>query len=747
MAQNVKETTSRDDFRVMLLYPPITDPTAPYHSLVYLASYAKARGFRDIEVRDTNIEALQHLAQPEVMEGLLEEWAARRRALGSQARLSRFQQLEFEQLTRAAALQPGHPSQAIAALRDPEIFYDFAAYRHAVHTIQTWLQALSCDGFPAQYGRDFRLVAPGLFNLSSVGDLASKSVLDRVVGPFALYYRQRLLPELRHGRFRFVGINITYTSQLPFALWLLREIRAALPGCCLVCGGTAATWVWKCISDRRLLVDLYQGANACVIGEGETAFVQMLEDVRAGKLPGKAPNTLTLHPDPAECSFQPAIRYENLNELPTPDYSLMRQDLYFSPHPLVYYSPTRGCYWNKCAFCDYGLSFGTPTSPWRLRKLELVIEDLKAACSAAPFVYFSVDVLAPAGLLQMAQAVVDAGIKVRWAAEIRLERSFKAEQCRTLASSGCVAVSVGFESGSQRILDRINKGTTIQQMESTLGAFHNAGIAVQMMGFTGFPGETFEEAMESVGFLERTRPHWTVAVLDGFDLTRGAIIAQRPAEFGVANIRARPGDDIRGLLTFEETGGAAKTAEQLKEMNLAKRRLSSGEFSRPFAGGIDSPHSIFYYARYGTRFPEAVRTEAHEKAVLNAGRRPLSRNGTLLAGENYELVFLFDADQLAEFCRRMAGADNARLSAGLAELLKRPEPSLFPARNVGDYLVRSDGEVIPCSPELAAILKAADGRRTLAEIQGHVAASFPEMAPFVERLLDYAIKWEFLISR
>ena len=100
-----------------------------------------------------------------------------------------------------------------------------------------------------------------------------------------------------------------------------------------------------------------------------------------------------------------------------------------------------------------------------------------------------------------------------------------------------MAISVGFESGNQRVLDLIDKGTRPAQVEQTIVAMNNAGVAVQIMGFTGFPTETRAEAQDSVDFLVDND---LVSVPDG---ERCAVepspIFQRPI-LGVASYMAPP---------------------------------------------------------------------------------------------------------------------------------------------------------------------------------------------------------------
>lgn len=153
-------------------------------------------------------------------------------------------------------------------------------------------------------------------------------------------------------------------------------------------------------------------------------------------------------------------------------------------------SPSRGCYWNRCAFCDYGLNQDAPTSPWRQDPVEKTVADLRELSTLARHIYLSVDVLGPATLHRLAERICEEDIDVRWGAEVRLEHYWTQDKCRDLAAAGCTAISVGLESGSQRVLDVIDKGTDVVHMARTIRAMAEAGVAVQVMAFTGFPSET-----------------------------------------------------------------------------------------------------------------------------------------------------------------------------------------------------------------------------------------------------------------
>ncbi len=607
--------------RPVLIYPPLSDPTSGYHSLCYLDSFARARGQAGADIVDANIEAFHHTYSATPYDWLLSQ----RTSAPDDRPAAR------AHLLRVGTVTPDEVAGAVATFQDGERFYDYPTYRQAVETVTGWMNTLAASGLPGAFRDGFQLDPLGVISTSSVRDLTDEALLARLSNPFMPYYEQDLMPRLVAGGYDVVGINVTYESQLPFALWLGRLIRRALPDAFVVAGGTEVADVWKYALDKASVFTVFDAFDAVVVGEGETAYVEILDALDAGRVPSGHPN-VRLHPRYGRAAGLPLFRYEPLADVPTPDYTKLPWDSYLSPEPFVYYSPARGCYWNKCTFCDYGLNGDSPTSPWRQDTVDKMVADTAAIAEFAKFIYFSVDVLAPATILRFAERVAESDADFRWGAEIRLEKYWSAERCETLRRSGCVAVSVGFESANQRILDLIDKGTTPARVSQTISAMTGAGIGVQMMGFTGFPSETTEEALDSVRFLRDHRDLWTFGGLGTFMLTSGAIVAKKPEEFGIRDLRPLPGHDIARVLTYEDTSGAADGTDEEK-LEEAKAGLVSGDYGRPWLGGTDTPHTYFFHDRYGLGVVDVVSAETSRdgRFVLNGALVPRPDQETFAA--------------------------------------------------------------------------------------------------------------------
>jgi anaerobic magnesium-protoporphyrin IX monomethyl ester cyclase len=629
--------------KAALIYPPIADPTCGYLSLSYLASYVRAKTDYEIEIIDANIESLDYASRPAHVARLLDSARQKYDRLRSQKLWSKSDRQHCNDLLAGMNLTAEEPANAIALMKDPSRFWDYSEYYRSASVLRRWLNLLATEGIPGQFA-NFAIPEDCEVNFSNLANLTNDSTLGRLGAPFSDYTLNVLIPRLRTRDV--IGIGVTYHEQLPFALYMAREIRHRLPEVPIVMGGTDISQIYKYTRVTDSFKHIFRFADACVIGEGETAFAALLKAYDAGV--EQTPKGVVTKAS-YEAGTMVAPNYEDLDRLPPPSFEDLPWHLYFSPERMIYYAPTRGCYWDRCTFCDYGLADGRPTSPWRQRSINRVLDDLSLLSKEAKFIYFSVDVIAPAYLLKLARGIIDRSIDIRWGAELRLERYFDESQCQLLRESGCIGISVGFESGNQRVLDLIDKGTNVDSVLKVVRSFAAAGTSVQIMGFTGFPTETYDEALDSVRILNDLRSQWVFGGLGKFMLTAGAIVAKKPERFGLKKIGPRDGDDVHCILDFEELE-PSKTESEVSAIDAEVDALKHPfELPRPFVGGIDTAHSYFYFDRYGTetrkQLDNAMGTETDESCVELCGTiitdpaaiSCISRDDKLHEGEGDEL--------------------------------------------------------------------------------------------------------------
>ncbi len=593
--------------KIVLAHPPFDDPTIPYHSTAYLAGHLVHCGFTDVAIRDVNIELVNWTFEPQVSAAFHEEAARRLRSFERQASLTFPGQDEYLGLWRRRSVSFDELQHAVAGMRDRESFLHFPEYDRYRFTISEYLNLLGALSYPCGFS-SFHPVSRGRFSAYNLRDLFDEALTAKICQVFDRFLEERLAVDAELSAADCLGISIVYDHQLFHALHMARWAKRRWPEKQILLGGTAISQLYKYIRDKQLMKAFFTVCDGIVVGEGETALCQ-LADAGGEVVPGMKVNNLISYDRAADRLYLPDhVHYENVAALGRP---LFRYpwDLYLSPERGINYSPTRGCYWNRCTFCDYGLNNSKPTSPWRERRVDQAVDDLRASVAetGARFVYFAVDVMSPAYLDRLSDAILDAGLDIRWSAELRLEKVFSYERCVRLARSGCVSISFGMESGSQRILDLIDKGTQVAFMGETMKNFTAAGVAVQIMAFSDFPSETQAEKEETYRFLHKHASYWSAGGLGTFQLTGTAIVAKDPARFGIHLVEAEDVDIVRAV-AYRIDGGSQEDESRamLTEDRDASFDSDGGIFpqrlGRPWAGGTDALHSMIYYDAYGRSF-------------------------------------------------------------------------------------------------------------------------------------------------
>jgi len=618
-----------------LMHPPLDDPTLPYHSTAYLAGSLKSNGFGDVVLRDINIEFVNYCLRRDTVNAFYNEAERRLGQFEARSELNAFEQEQFLELWAGRRIETDRLENAVRQMRDRDLFLDYSSYLDNVRLFNRYFWLLGVLSYPSAIV-NFRQVTLGNFSIYNLADLFNYKLLDDVSYPFARFFYEHLTNDPQLDSTDCFGISVVYDHQLTHAVWLSRALKKRWPEKLVLLGGTAISQYYKYLKDKGHMKHFFKHCDAIVVGEGETAICQIAE--LQGNLSSGAHirNTITYDRTKDELLLPERICYESLPTLGTPVYDYPWH-LYLSPERGVNYSPTRGCYWNRCTFCDYGLNTDMPTSPWRERKIDQVIADLEDARQrhGVQYVYFAVDVMSPTYLEKLSDAMLDAHLEVRWSAELRMEKVFSVERCEKMARAGCKCISFGMESGNQRVLDLIDKGTKVQYMSDTMRNFSRAGIAVQLMAFHGFPTETEAERSATMEFIADNKGYWSGGGFGAFLLTGTAIVAKNPEKFGIKLVETADVDSVRALAyqVGEETDRVTLSVEDADASFDSDGNIFPITMGRPWAGGIDSLHSMIYYEVFGQtffkRFPVPFHVVSQEEITTELLDRPIQLRGML----------------------------------------------------------------------------------------------------------------------
>jgi radical SAM superfamily enzyme YgiQ (UPF0313 family) len=257
----------------------------------------------------------------------------------------------------------------------------------------------------------------------------------------------------------------------------------------------------KRVTQEWLKID---GVNAIVGSEIDGFMADLVKDFLHGKDIRKYPGVFTKEEKNADTSYI----FKEMNELPLPDFTDFPWEKY--PMRIIPYMTGRGCGWGKCNFCTDVLYVNGRT--FRSMTPQKVLNDLKelSRINQSNIIYFS-DIKLNSNLEVWHALINDLPKYVKdpiWFGTVHVDNKingldrdslFKAKQ------SGLTRLSFGFESGSQKLLDHMRKGTRIEKVERFLNDVHDARISLRATMFVGYPYEDEEDLRLTYEFLKRNK--------------------------------------------------------------------------------------------------------------------------------------------------------------------------------------------------------------------------------------------------
>jgi len=235
------------------------------------------------------------------------------------------------------------------------------------------------------------------------------------------------------------------------------------------------------------------------------------------------------------------------SDVGTPDYSDLLLDDYISVIEIAnpmhsLWSDGRwnkltmahGCYWGKCTFCDISLDYIKLYEPIAAKTLVDRMEEIIDQTGETGF-HFVDEAAPPALMREVALEILRRKLTVSWWTNIRFEKSFTADLCLLIKASGCIAVSGGLEVASDRLLELIQKGVTVEQVAQVTRNFTEAGIMVHAYLMYGYPTQTVQETIDS---LEMVRQMFELGILQSgfwhqFAMTAHSPVGMFSSAFGV----------------------------------------------------------------------------------------------------------------------------------------------------------------------------------------------------------------------
>lgn len=279
---------------------------------------------------------------------------------------------------------------------------------------------------------------------------------------FYPFFSTRLSQLLKDSPDKNVGISLCYLSQALTTFAIAGYIKQNSPQTqIIVGGGLVTTWIRS--------------------PHWENPFTDLFDDMIAG--PGEE-RILSLYGKQTElCTTRP-------------DYTELSKHKYLSPGFILPYATSTGCFWNKCAFCPERAE----NAPFIPVKQDRITSDLAflVAKHSPSLIHFLDNALS----IKTMKTITATPPGPDWYGFARVsEQLSHPDFCKRLRQSGCIMLKLGIESGSQTVLDQMQKGITIALVSEALKVLHEAGIATYVYLLFGTPAETHEEAKKTLQFV------------------------------------------------------------------------------------------------------------------------------------------------------------------------------------------------------------------------------------------------------
>ena len=344
-----------------------------------------------------------------------------------------------------------------------------------------------------------------------VGTLSVAAVLQRAGHEVrflngAFLSHEEMLREAEKFRPAFVGIYST-TFGWEKAKKTANDLKRMYSRDVFVCaGGPYPTAV-----QEQCLQDAGPGLDAIVTGEGEFTVLEIVARLEAGRgldgVPGSVYRT-----GEKITKNQPRPFITDLDSLPFPARELLGDAERYIPPPGTYrrrpvgvMMTSRGCN-RRCIYCfqlDKERKSGI-----RYRSVGNVLDEIEH-CIRQGYreIKFLDDTFAADydRAAEIALQIKRRGLKFSWFASACVNQVDK-PLLRAFKEAGCWAILFGAESGVQKNLNTIRKGTTLEQIKNAVKDAREAGLKVSTPFLFGIPGETFEEGLQTIQFAVELNP-------------------------------------------------------------------------------------------------------------------------------------------------------------------------------------------------------------------------------------------------
>lgn len=337
--------------------------------------------------------------------------------------------------------------------------------------------------------------------------------------------------------FNLLGFSVCF-NQLISSLTAASRIKRLHPQLPIVFGGSG------CVGAiGSSLIENFSQIDYIISGEGEKALQQLCHSLHpstkktAKPLP---PQILTKeHPRPIDCG---CTALKDINTLPVPDFSPYFREMQasFPESPFIPILPvefSRGCWWNKCTFCNLNLQW----KGYRWKTATNMLAEVKQQAHQYKCLdfCFTDNALPPQEANTFFSTLAQEKTNLDFFAEVRVITD--PDTPHLYRKGGLSTVQVGIESLSTTLLAKMKKGTTAIENVAAMRQSAEAQIVLDGNLIIEFPGSTEQEVQETLDNLDFVLPFPPLSTASFF-LGHGSPVAANPGQYGILSVTHHSGN-------------------------------------------------------------------------------------------------------------------------------------------------------------------------------------------------------------
>jgi len=561
---------SASPLRVLSVIPPMTQLNTPYPSTAYLTGFLRSRGIAAVQ-EDLALALVLQLFSPAGLQAIDERIAALPETERS-PRVSAFHE-RFDRYASTIApviaflqgrdttaahricgrqfLPEGARFESLEVYIDPDggdpLAWAFGALGlqdRARHLATLYLNDIA-DVLREAVDPRFEFVryaeslaqSQPTFEPLAEALAAPRNLVDDTLQALTLAALARHAPNV-------VLVSVPFPGAVYAAFRIAQTIKAHDPSIVTVLGGGFVNTELRELKEPRV----FDHFDYVSLDAGERPLLALLEHLQGKRSRQRLVRSFLREPESG------AVRYVNLAEpdiafadVGTPTWDGLPLDRYLSLLDMLnpmhrLWSDGRwnkltvahGCYWKKCSFCDVSLDYisrydGASASTL-VDRIEAIVEE-----TGQTGFHFVDEAAPPKALKALAAELQRRRLAISWWGNIRFEKSFSPALCQELAASGCIAISGGLEVASDRLLNLMKKGVSVEQVARVTRAFSDAGILVHAYLMYGFPTQTVQDTVDALEYVRQLFEQGCIqsGFFHRFACTVHSPVGQDPAAYGV----------------------------------------------------------------------------------------------------------------------------------------------------------------------------------------------------------------------